>query len=176
MIFGTVQGDRDQTEIQPRFWVAENAYSPELTGQTLSKPIQFDTAEAATSISPVNVTLTKRAQLLVQLTQALVYLKSKRLDAANTLISSAIAQAENELYFKGEEVLYLLRSTVTRKQKNFDQALQDAQTARQLNPTYARAGSPRATFTTTWWSRRMIGNDTTCWTWQCRAITRPPCR
>ncbi len=82
VIYGNVSVIDETAEFFPRFFVAEKANTSEIVGTSeLGYPINFDVSETGFS-DEVNVLLRRRAAILTNLTQGLVYLKADDFDAA----------------------------------------------------------------------------------------------
>ena len=140
VIFGNVFVQGEQAEFSPRFYVAAQPDTTELTGQNeLAYPIIFNIADLA-SQELVNASLQNRAEILVNFTKGLVYFSQDDADSADRALQTAITAA-NDLNqpFDGQEVLYLLASRVDFSQGDIKNAHDMLDDALAINPNYARA-------------------------------------
>jgi tetratricopeptide (TPR) repeat protein len=142
VIYGTVsvQQSKDQADFQPRFYVAEQPDTKEITGTSkLAVPITFAISELNTD-DGLNSQLRTRTEILFNFTKALIYFSQKDYDLASRTMDSAILAAEDlPDPFDGQEVLYLLEAKIDIQQKDYDKANQMLDQAFELNPNYARA-------------------------------------
>ena len=140
VIFGNVFIQGGQAEFSPRFYVAAQPDTTELTGQNeLAYPIIFNVSDLV-SQELVNASLQKRAEILVNFTKGLVYFSQDDADSANRALQAAIIAANDlDQPFEGQEVLYLLASRVDFSQDEIKKAHAMLDDALALNPNYARA-------------------------------------
>lgn len=140
VIFGNIFVRGDQAEFSPRFYVAEQSDTKELTGQNeLAYPITFFISELTTQ-NKVNVDLRIRAEILFNFTKGLIYFSQKDTDLALRSAQAAIIAAEKlSQPFDGEETLYLLAAQIQLRRGDFDKANQMIDQALTINPEYARA-------------------------------------
>lgn len=136
VIYGTLLGDGRRARLLPRFWVDPNPDLTEVSGQnSLEAPISYEPARLADT-GYLTETLRNNAAILVLFTRALVSYNVDNLDAAALSLDLALREAQED--FPGKEVLYLLGSSIARRQGQYDLALQRADSALTLNPEYAR--------------------------------------
>lgn len=136
VIYGTLLGDSRKGRLLPRFWVDPTQDLTEVSGQnSLEAPISYEPAKLADT-GYLTETLRNNAAILVLFTKALVSYNVGNLEAAASSLDLALGEARQD--FPGKEVLYLLGSTIARKQGKYDLALQRADNALALNPEYAR--------------------------------------
>lgn len=139
VIYGSVFVIGDEAILSPKFYVADQPDTGELTGQhQLALPIQFDISSLSFE-DKVNTELRSRAAILVHFTKGLVYLSASNLDAASHSFQEAIREAETRDPFDGQEGLYLFAAHANRRQGNFEKAAENLDQALSLNPGYARA-------------------------------------
>jgi len=139
VIYGSVFVIGDEAILSPKFYVADQPDTGELTGQNrLALPIKFDTSSLDFE-DEVNTKLRSRSAILVSSTEGLVYLSAGDLDEALHCFREAIREAESYDPFDGQEVLYLLAAVTNRLQENFEQATEYLDRALSLNPEYAKA-------------------------------------
>jgi len=141
VIYGSVSviGDGDEASLSPKFYVADQPDTGELTGQhQLALPIKFDISSLGFE-DEVNTKLRSRAATLVCFTEALVYLSADDLDEALHSFQEAVDEAEGYGTFEGQEALYLFAAHTNRRQENFEKAEEYLDQALFLNPEYARA-------------------------------------
>lgn len=140
VIYGNIFVQNDEAEFSPRFYVAEQPDTQELTGQDeLAHPIPFNISELHIG-DQVNSQLRARTEILLNFTKALIYLSQKDNDSALHAIQAAIFAAEKlDQPFAGEEVLYLVAARIYMRQQDYDHANQMLDRALALNPNYARA-------------------------------------
>ena len=140
VIFGNVFIQGDQAEFSPRFYVAAQPDTTELTGQNeLAYPIIFNVSDLA-SQELVNASLQNRAEILVNFTKGLVYFSQDDAYSADRALQAAITVANDlDQPFEGQEVLYLLASRVDFSQEEIKKAHEMLDDALALNPNYARA-------------------------------------
>jgi tetratricopeptide (TPR) repeat protein len=142
VIYGTVslQQNKDQADFQPRFYVAEQSDTKEITGTSkLAVPITFAISDL-NSDSGLNSKLRTRTEILFNFTKALIYFSEKDDSSALRTVNSAISTAEDlSEPFDGEEVLYLLAAKIYIQQSEYENADQMLDQALKLNPKYARA-------------------------------------
>jgi tetratricopeptide (TPR) repeat protein len=139
VIYGGVFVIGDEATLSPKFYVADQPDTGELTGQhQLAVPIQFDISSLSLQ-DKVNTELQSRAAILVHFTEGLVYLSASNLDAASHSFQEAIREAERREPFGGQEVLYLFAAVANRLQRDFEEAAKNLGQALFLNPEYARA-------------------------------------
>ncbi len=140
VIFGTVSVQGAQAEFSPRFYVAEQPDTQEMTGQSeLAYPIQFNLSDLG-SEDEILAQLRSRTTILLDFTKGLIYLSKGDFDRAENSNADAIAQAQKlSAPFEGQEVLYLLAARIQMSQGHDEQAFQFLDQALALNPNYARA-------------------------------------
>jgi|GEM_PF-4731928 len=139
VIFGNISIEGDRAEFSPRFYVAEQSDTKELTGQNeLAYPIAFSIANLG-SENEIHAELRARTEILFNFTKSLIYHSKKDLEAASRSIQTAIACAEELPPFAGEEALYLLAARIEIDQSNMEKAHEMLDEALELNPNYARA-------------------------------------
>jgi tetratricopeptide (TPR) repeat protein len=140
VIFGNISVQGDQAEFSPRFYVAEQSDTKEMTGQNeLAYPIEFDVSNLGSG-NEIHTELRTRAEILFNFTKGLIYYSKEDMDAALRSVQTAIGVAEKlPEPFKGEEALYLLAAKIEINQEEMEEAHQLLDMALELNPNYARA-------------------------------------
>jgi tetratricopeptide (TPR) repeat protein len=139
VIFGNISGQGDQAEFFPRFYIAEQPDTSELTGASeLANPIQFDISDLR-SDNEIHAELLVRAEILSNFTKGLIQYSKKDLDSASSSVQAAIDSAEKSYQIAGEEALYLLAAKIKIDQLDFEGANNMLDQALKLNPNYARA-------------------------------------
>jgi tetratricopeptide (TPR) repeat protein len=139
VIYGSVFVIGNEAILSPKFYVAEQSDTGELTGQhQLALPIQFDISSLGFQ-DRVNAELRSRAAALVSFTEGLVYLSADDLDKALHSFQQAISEAERCGPLDGQEVLYLFAEHTTSRQRNFEKAEEYLDQTLSMNPEYARA-------------------------------------
>ena len=139
VIYGSMFVIGDEAILSPKFYVADQPDTGELTGQhELAVPIQFDISSLSFQ-DMVNTELRSQAAILVHFTKGLIYLSASNLDAASHSFQEAIREAERLEPFDGQEVLYLFAAVANRLQRDFEEAAKNLDQSLSLNPEYARA-------------------------------------
>ena len=139
VIYGSVFVIGDEAILSPKFYVADQPDTGELTGQhQLALPIQFDISLLSFQ-DKIHTELRSRAAILVHFTKGLVHCSASNLDAASHLFQEAIREAERRDPFHGQEVLYLFAAVANRLQRDFEEAVENLDQALSLNSEYARA-------------------------------------
>jgi hypothetical protein len=122
VIYGSVFVIGDEATLSPKFYVADQPDTGELTGQhQLALPIKFDISSFGFQ-DEVNTKLRSRAAILVFFTEGLVYLSADDFDQALQSFRGAICEAGNHGPFDGQEVLYLFSAITNRCQGNLEKA------------------------------------------------------
>ena len=139
VIYGSVFVVGNEAILSPKFYVAGQSDTGELTGQhRLALPIQFDIPSLSFQ-DKINAELRSRAAVLLHFTKGLAYLSASNPDAATHSFQEAIREAKSCGPFNGQEVLYLFAAVTNYLQGDFEQAAENIDSALSLNPEYARA-------------------------------------
>jgi tetratricopeptide (TPR) repeat protein len=139
VIYGSVFVAGNQASLSPRFYVADQPDTGELTGQhRLAWPIQFDVFTLRFP-DKVYTELCSRAAILIHFTEGLAFLSADDFDEAFYYFEEAVGEAESYTPFDGQEVLYLFAAVTSHRQGNSERAMVYLNQALSLNDEYARA-------------------------------------